>query len=89
MNKKLYATVKGTTCDNEPFAEDLEFTMLPPSDSNHYGTGYYMRVKMSLSGPQLEDVRYAGTTDIKELANRFIRGWYGSNAHEITFSDRV
>ena len=84
MFKKMYATVKGTTCDNEPFEEDLVFTMIPPEDNNHYGTGYYMLVKMSISGAKLCDVRYDRTTDVEILADRFIKNWYGPNAHEIT-----
>ena len=81
----IFATVKGTTCDGDPFEEQLEFHLIPPADGEpHYGTGCYMRVKMSLSGVQLEDVRYAKTTDIEILANRFIKGWYGENAKEVT-----
>ena len=76
--------ITGKTCQGKPFEETCTFELIRPKDSNHYGTGCYMRVKMSLSGPQLEDVRYARTTDLDELACRFIKGWYGDNAEEVT-----
>lgn len=79
----MKATVKGTTCDNEPFAENLVFTMIPPEDSNHYGTGYYMTVKGS-GRTDLIDVRYERTTDIEILADRYIESYYGKNAEEVT-----
>ena len=82
MYNKLKATVTGHTCEGEPFTEELVFTLIPPT-GEHYGTGYYMRVEMSLSGVQLEDVRYARLPDIEFLADRFIAGWYGKNAEEI------
>lgn len=82
---KLNATVRGKTCEGKEFTEELAFKMLPPEeDGAQYGTGYYMRVEMSISGPQLIDVRYERTTDVEILADRFIRNWYGDNAREIT-----
>lgn len=33
--------------------------------------------------PQLEDVRYAKTTDIEILVDRWIAGWYGKNAEDV------
>ena len=84
----MKATVKGTTCDNEPFTENLEFTMVPPADSNHYGTGYYMTVKASSDNfparTDLLDVRYERTTDVEILADRDIENYYGKNAQEVT-----
>ena len=81
---KLHATVKGFTCEGEPFTEELDFQLIPPENGYFfYGTGYYMRVTMSLSGVQYEDVRYAKTTDIEILADRFIQGWYGPNARDV------
>lgn len=84
----MKATVKGTTCDNIPFTENLEFTMVPPSDNNHYGTGYYMTVKASSKDfpgrTDLIDVRYERTTDIEILADRYIESYYGKNAQEVT-----
>ena len=50
----MNATVKGTTCEGEPFTESLTFILVPPTDNKHYGTGYYMTVKTStqtLSAP--------------------------------------
>ena len=84
MYDTMYATVTGTTCEGEPFTEELKFNLLPPEDGkSHYGTGYYMRVVMSISDAHLEDVRYAKTTDIEILADRFIKGWYGDNAQDV------
>lgn len=79
----MSATVKGVTCEGEPFIENLEFTLIPPSDTHHYGTGYYMTVKSS-GNTHLVDVRYERTTDIEILADRWMQGWYGKNAHEIS-----
>lgn len=90
MRDKMFATVKGTTSDGDPFEEELKFSLIPPRDGEaHYGTGCYMRVEMSNSGPQFEDVRYARTTDIEILADRFIKGWYGTNAKEVIKSFHV
>ena len=81
---KLHATVKGFTCEGEPFTEELDFQLIPPAHGEcYYGTGLYMRVKMSISGPQLVDVRYARTSDIEILADRFIQDWYGPNARDV------
>ena len=74
--------INGFTCEDEPFTEVVEFTLIPPKDSNHYGTGYYMTVKT----PRLThyiDVRYERTTDIKILAHRWIDGYYGKNARQV------
>lgn len=81
MKDTMKAYVKGHTCDGDPFEEELTFRML--KTDSPYGTGYYMRVEMSISGPQLEDVRYTKTTDIETLADRFIEGWYGKNAESV------
>lgn len=82
MKYTMKATVSGTTCEGVPFTEALEFTMVPPSDNNHYGTGYYMTVKTPFQ-THLIDVRYERTTDIEILADRWIEGWYGKNAQEV------
>lgn len=78
----MNATVKGTTCEGEPFTESLTFTLVPPTDSKHYGTGYYMTVKTSTQ-TLLIDVRYERTTDIEILADRWIKSYYGENAQDI------
>lgn len=84
MYDRMFATVKGVTCEGHEFTEELEFQLHHPKDGEiYYGTGCYMVVKMSMSGKQLEDVRYARTTDIEILADRFIKGWYGDNAKDI------
>ena len=79
----MKAMISGTTYENEPFCEEVVFTLVPPSDSNHYGTGYYMTVKTPAQ-KHLVDVRYERTTDIEVLADRWIEGWYGKNAQEVT-----
>ena len=78
----MKATIKGITCENKSFTEILVFTMIPPSDKNHYGTGYYMTVKAT-GRTDLIDVRYERTTDIEILADRYIQNYYGKNALEI------
>lgn len=78
----MRATVSGTTCEGVSFTETIEFTMIPPSDNNHYGTGYYMTVKTPTQ-THLIDVRYERTTDIEILADRWIKNWYGKNAREV------
>lgn len=78
----MKATVSGTTCEGQPFTEELLFTMIPPENSNHYGTGYYMTVKTSTQ-THLIDVRYERTTDVEILADRWIENWYGKNAQEV------
>ena len=82
----MFAKVSGTTCEGEKFTERLTFHLIPPDEGQaHYGTGYYMRVtgKGLPWGRQLEDVRYAKTTDIEILADRWIAGWYGKNAEDV------
>ena len=79
----MKATVSGTTCEGQSFTEELLFTMIPPENSNHYGTGYYMTVKTSTQ-THLIDVRYERTTDVEILADRWIENWYGKNAQEVT-----
>lgn len=79
----MNAIVSGITCEGQPFIEELLFTMLPPKDSNHYGTGYYMTVKTPTQ-THLIDVRYERTTDVEILADRWIKNWYGENAQEVT-----
>lgn len=79
---KMKITVKGLNCELEPFTEICEFELIPPTDNNHYGTGYYMMVKVN-GRKQLYDVRYERTTNIEILANRWIESNYGKNAREI------
>lgn len=81
--KTMKATIKGTTCEGEAFTENLEFTMIPPDNNIHYGTGYYMSVKEE-KRRELIDVRYERTTDIEILADRYIKSYYGENAHKVT-----
>lgn len=71
------------TCEGEDFIEECKFHLIPPSSKKYYGTGYYMKVKMSISGTYLVDVRNSKTMDIKILADLFIRKWYGNNAKNI------
>ena len=84
MNKysKMKATISGMTCDGENFIEEILFEMLPPENSNHYGTGYYMSVKMQKQRLYI-DVRYEKTTDVEILADRWIKSYFGNNAKEV------
>ena len=82
MKDTLNAVVKGFTCDGDPFTETLTFHLV--KSESEYGTGFYMSVKMSLTGKKWIDVRYEKTTDINVLAARFIENWYGENAREVT-----
>jgi len=86
---EMKATVNGTTCDGRKFTEELTFTLIPPKDNNHYGTGYYMNVKQETKDYPRQmvdwvDVRYERTTDVEILASRWIEGHYGKNAEEVT-----
>ena len=78
----MKAIVSGTTCEGEAFTVTCDFTMIPPADSNHYGTGYYMMVLMP-GDKHYVDVRYERTTDIEVLADRWIKNWFGKNAKEV------
>ena len=78
----MKATVNGTTCEGEAFSMSLECTLVPPKDSNHYGTGYYMTIKLPHT-TELIDVRYERTTDIEILADRWIESYFGQNAKEV------
>ena len=92
MFKEMTATVEGIqehSEDKRPFKEELTFILLPPKDSNHYGTGYYMRVIVKDSDGKTEnkhlvDVRYERTTDVEILADRWIKNWYGNNAKSVS-----
>jgi len=79
----MKATIIGVNCAGENFSENLVFTMIPPKEGeSHYGTGYYMTVKTQFQ-TLLVDVRYERTTDVEILADRWIKNWYGANAHEV------
>lgn len=83
MNLHLTAIVSGLNCSEKPFTDTCRFELLPPKDSNHYGTGYYMSVRIPGSVDDYVDVRYEGTTDISELADRWIRNYFGKNVHKV------
>ena len=87
MEKRLKATIKGINCEGTPFIDELEFLLFPPTEKDHYGTGYYMSVKFSKRphDRQWVDVRYERTTNIGILANRWILSYYGKNAKEIIY----
>lgn len=79
----MKAIITGTNCEDEPFEEILFFEMVPPKEGEpHYGTGYYMTVRTPYQ-KHLIDVRYEHTTDIEILADRWIKNWYGNNAHKV------
>ena len=78
----MKAIVSGTNCSGKAFTVTCDFTMIPPADSNHYGTGYYMMVLMP-GDKHYVDVRYERTTDIEVLADRWIKNWFGKNAEKV------
>ena len=88
----MRATVKGTTCEGEPFTDEIKFTLIPPNDEEmYYGTGCYMRVETTSTietfiskKVQFYDVRYERTADVEVLADRIMESLYGKNAEEIT-----
>ena len=82
MKTTMKAIVSGTTCEGEAFTVTCDFTMIPPKDSNHYGTGYYMMVLLP-GDKHYVDVRYERTTDIEILADRWIQNFFGKNAKEV------
>jgi hypothetical protein len=84
----MNAHISGTDCEGEAFRETIVFTLIPPSDSNHYGTGYHMRVNTPVHKHYV-DVRYERTTDIKILADRWIKNYYGQNAREVIMEPPV
>ena len=84
MENKILMKISGTTCEGEPFKVVAEFTLIPPKEGEpHYGTGCYMTVKLP-GDKHLVDVRYEKTTDLEVLANRWIQGYFGKNAHKVT-----
>lgn len=89
MYDTIHARVTGTNCDNEPFEEIVDFHLIRPKDGNHYGTGCYLSVRQNTKAyprPVVStcDVRYARTTDVEILADRWIADYYGPNAHEVS-----
>ncbi len=88
---KMRATVKGTTCEGEPFTDEIKFTLVPPNEGEmYYGTGCYMRVETTSTietsmskNVQFYDVRYERTTNVEVLADRIMKSLYGKNAEEI------
>ena len=83
IKTNLKAIIKGTTCQGKPFEEEVTFTLILPKNDDHYGTGCYMKANGD-HWDQYIDVRYEKTKDIEELAKRFIKGYYGKNAEEVT-----
>lgn len=78
----MKAKISGINCEGEAFTTTCKFTMIPPEDNNHYGTGYYMLVEMP-SDKHLIDVRYEKTVDVEVLAEHWIENWFGENAKSI------
>lgn len=78
---------------------DLYFELQRPEpDEKHYGTGCYMAVIVNGSKEDIEnidlnndnthyiDVRYERTTDLKELAKRWVDGYYGDKVQNLMTS---
>ena len=80
----MNATVKGHDCRGNEFEDKLSFELIEPKKGErYYGTGCYMAIKLN-GAVSSEDVRYARTTDIEILADRWIAGFYGKNAEEVS-----
>ena len=68
------------------FEHEAEFTLYPPVDGEYYyGTGCYMGVDFANGNHEYIDVRYAGTKEMKVLAERFIKDYFGENLIEYHF----
>ena len=88
MHDKMNAIIKGHDCQGKEFESNLEFKIIRPKDDEpHYGTGCYMTVEhLSSDDPaptEYVDVRYEKTTNIRILAERWIKNYYGKNAEEV------
>lgn len=85
MKKQVNAIVKGRTERGKQFMVNIEFEIIKPKKGDsYYGNGCYMIVNVG-ENEYIIDTRYAGTNDVKELAIRWIKGWYGDNAKEVVF----
>lgn len=73
--------VAGTDCQGEKFEMEMTFELLPPENSNHYGNGYYMRIKMP-GAVEIADCRY-DELNIDTLSDNWIVGYFGKNAENI------
>ena len=89
--ESIKATIRGeyqwpSMTEPKQFEVEATFTLLPPAKGEaHYGTGCYMTVKIPHEREHYVDVRYERTRDLKELARRWIEGYYGENLREYCF----
>lgn len=90
MKTTITAKIKGMTnyphITPKPYELEVAFTLYQPKGDNDYGTGYYMGVDVNGEDFDYVDVRYAGTTDIKALAEDYIKGFWG-NVTECNFAE--
>ena len=87
----LKAAVRGISRDGKSFVAMVRFTVVPPKAGEAYcGNGYYMIVEeisdLFQKREEVVDARYAQTTDIEVLAERYIESHYGKNAKEVSYS---
>ena len=91
MENTISAIVKGeyqypNMAKPKQFEQTIKFEMCPPNPNEpHYGTGYYMLVVFPDNNEHVIDVRYAKTTDVKTLAESFIKDYWGKNLREYKF----
>lgn len=76
---ELFGILEGNNGERD-FKHNLKFRLFPPEEgSEYYGTGCYMGVLIdnNTDNEQCIDVRYEKTTNIEELAKRWVNGYYG------------
>ena len=92
MSNTITATIRGQyqypyMPKPKAFETTAKFTLIPPDPGEqHYGTGCYMSVEYGNGNDDYVDVRYARTTDIKKLAEAFIKDHWGENLREYEFA---
>ena len=77
---KLTVVVNGVTAGaKKPFREEIEFELVA-SKAFKYGNGLMLIVNRPKWGEtEAVDVRYAKTKDLKTLAARWIKDFFGDN----------
>lgn len=78
MAQKLVGIVDGV-CEGKAFTEEMNFE-LTKSGAFKYGNGLMMIVNRPKWGTsEAVDVRYEKTTDLKILAEKWIKSFFGKN----------
>lgn len=84
--EEMNVIVRGVSWKKNDFETALKFILIPPTEgSQYYGTGCYMLVENASTGIEVDyvDVRYTRTHDIRVLAERWVKWYYGKNLREI------